>query len=557
MMKKFLTYFLMLSFLMAFPSFSVVSCAEQPLEQTDQKQEEEPSDEETPGEENPDDEEPDQQEPETPETPGTDTPENPDQQEPQTPETDDGIIRILAIGNSFSQDAVEQYLYELFAADGQQVIIGNLYIGGCTLETHHKLMKSGEGKYAYRKVVDGVKTETGNTALLAGLEDEPWDYVSLQQASGSSGKYETYTPYLPQLLEYVRTNVDNPQVKLMFHQTWAYASSSDHGEFPKYDSDQMTMYNAIMSAASSAMEDNPSLSLLIPSGTAIQNGRTSYLGDSFNRDGYHLETTYGRYTAACTWYETISGRSVVGNSYAPDKVDAMQKAVAQNAAHLAVLDPWNVTDMVDFKTPVPDGTVFDAPVYVDFGGGATASPAPWVRVAQFEIGAPVYLKDEMDTYSPLSVTSMVGFTNSYNGVGGEPDKEIVIGGLSYPKAVWSDGIMVGGTAGAGDVGPAKVVLSGFVPGDRYDVTLLAVRYNGSADARITEYSIEGSEVSETVSVNTGLKTYDSVESFDSYQVKFVGIAPSAEGQFIISVSGKDTGKAADGHLNAMVIAAAQ
>lgn len=37
-------------------------------------------------------------------------------------------LRILAIGNSFSQDAVEQNLYEICAAAGQQVIIGNMYI---------------------------------------------------------------------------------------------------------------------------------------------------------------------------------------------------------------------------------------------------------------------------------------------------------------------------------------------------------------------------------------------------------------------------------------------
>ena len=41
---------------------------------------------------------------------------------------DDGVVRILAIGNSFSQDAVEQYLYELFDAAGTKVVIGNMYI---------------------------------------------------------------------------------------------------------------------------------------------------------------------------------------------------------------------------------------------------------------------------------------------------------------------------------------------------------------------------------------------------------------------------------------------
>lgn len=35
-------------------------------------------------------------------------------------------IKVLAIGNSFSQDAVEQYLHELGEAEGITMIIGNM-----------------------------------------------------------------------------------------------------------------------------------------------------------------------------------------------------------------------------------------------------------------------------------------------------------------------------------------------------------------------------------------------------------------------------------------------
>ena len=45
-------------------------------------------------------------------------------------------IRVLAIGNSFSEDAVEQYLYELGQDAGVDFVIGNLYIGGCPLQRH-------------------------------------------------------------------------------------------------------------------------------------------------------------------------------------------------------------------------------------------------------------------------------------------------------------------------------------------------------------------------------------------------------------------------------------
>ncbi len=36
-------------------------------------------------------------------------------------------------------------------------------------------------------------------------------------------------------------------------------------------------------------------------GTAIQNLRTSYMGDTLTRDGYHLEVNTGRYTVSMTW----------------------------------------------------------------------------------------------------------------------------------------------------------------------------------------------------------------------------------------------------------------
>ena len=42
----------------------------------------------------------------------------------------DSIVRVLAIGNSFSQDAVEQYLWELAQEAGVKMIIGNAYRGG-------------------------------------------------------------------------------------------------------------------------------------------------------------------------------------------------------------------------------------------------------------------------------------------------------------------------------------------------------------------------------------------------------------------------------------------
>ena len=253
-------------------------------------------------------------------------------------------VRILAIGNSFSQDAVEQYLHELAEAEGISTIIGNMFIGGCSLERHVKNARDNAPAYAYRKIgTDGKKREKGKMSLETVLADEDWDYVSLQQASPFSGMYETYEASLPELIEYVKARLPK-KTKLMLHQTWAYASTSRHSGFKNYNCNQLTMHQAIADAGKKAAKANK-IKIVIPSGTAIQNARTSFIGDHLNRDGYHLDVKIGRYTAACTWFERIFKHNVVGNPYTPEGLDEARKAVAQKAAHAAVKHPYKVTDL--------------------------------------------------------------------------------------------------------------------------------------------------------------------------------------------------------------------
>ena len=253
-------------------------------------------------------------------------------------------IKILAIGNSFSEDAIEQYLHELADADGIETIIGNLFIGGCSLERHMQCVNGNLPDYRYRKIgVDGVTKETPKCDIARAIADEEWDYVSVQQASHFSGDYTTYQPYLSQLVAYVKAHTKK-DVKIVFHQTWAYAQNSDHGGFKRYGNSQKQMYDAINGALKQVIKDiHPDV--IVPSGTAIQNARTSSIGDNMNRDGYHLNLLYGRYTAACTWFQAIFKRSVVGNNYAPDGVTAEQKNIAQEAASAAVKHKFKVTQI--------------------------------------------------------------------------------------------------------------------------------------------------------------------------------------------------------------------
>lgn len=254
----------------------------------------------------------------------------------------DSVIKILAIGNSFSEDAVEYYLHGLANAGGYKVIIGNLYIGGAPLDLHWKNAQNNAEVYEYRKIgLDGKKERFPKTSLSKALADEKWDYISFQQASPKSGLFDTFKEPLPPLFNYVKEKATNPKVKYIWHQTWAYAQNSTHNGFASYNKDQTRMYEAIADASSKVKSLVP-INIVVPAGTAIQNARTK-LGDVLCRDGYHLDLNVGRYTAACTWYEEIFKQNAVGNTYKPEKLNRADALTAQRAAHKAVKKPFKVS----------------------------------------------------------------------------------------------------------------------------------------------------------------------------------------------------------------------
>ena len=182
--------------------------------------------------------------------------------------------------------------------------------------------------------------ETKSFTLQTALADEQWDYVSFQQNSGRSGQYDTWMASLPQLMKYVRTKVPK-KAKMVIHQTWAYDKTSKHKDFKNYNNDQDLMFNSIVDAVNRVAKEL-GVKIIVPSGTAVQNARTTPLGECITRDGYHLHKTYGRYVAACTWFEKIFKKNVVGNTYLPQNMTPEQQIAAQKSAHAAVKKPKKV-----------------------------------------------------------------------------------------------------------------------------------------------------------------------------------------------------------------------
>lgn len=230
--------------------------------------------------------------------------------------TDPASISILAIGNSFSDDAT-QYLFPILKQLGYTNIrLGNLYIGGCSLEKHATNLTEDIAAYTYRTNTSGTWSSKSNTAASAALESDDWDYITLQQVSGYSGVPDSYEPHLSNLIAQVRKFC--PFTPLVWHMTWAYQGNSTHEDFAKYGNDQIEMYDNIVNAVQSRIVKSGKFEKVIPSGTAIQNLRTSFFGDNLTRDGYHLSYNIGRPVAALTWAKVITGKSIDNVTYTPD-----------------------------------------------------------------------------------------------------------------------------------------------------------------------------------------------------------------------------------------------
>ena len=226
------------------------------------------------------------------------------------------MLKILAVGNSFSQDAT-RHLETISESAGIQMFVRNCYIGGCSLERHASNLHSDLPEYEYQK--NGEILE--KISLSDAVRRESWDYITVQQVSGLSGIPDSYQPYLDEIISFLHAGA--PQSRIVFHRTWQYEKGSEHPDFPKYDCSPEKMFSSLKNASEIAAEKY-SLGI-IPVGNAVNAAcklkefdRFSG-GDSLYRDGYHLSEDFGRYLAGLVWFRYFTGKSSFDAKFRTEK----------------------------------------------------------------------------------------------------------------------------------------------------------------------------------------------------------------------------------------------
>jgi hypothetical protein len=289
----------------------------------------------------------------------------------QAPPDGPRTVRLLNVGNSFSQNAT-RYLGEVAKSRGDVLIHHQAAIPGGTLRQH---CEKAEAHDADPDDPAGLYAGT-KRSLAWELAAEPWDYITIQQASLFSHDVATYRPYAERLVDRIRRGA--PGAQIVVHETWAYRvddprfGPSDERP-PGEPADREAMHRGLAAAYRTIARelDAP----IVPVGDAFHIADTDptwgYRPDagfdlaaaayptlpdqthslhtgrrwvkqadgSFRMamDGHHANVA-GQYLGALVFYESLFGRPAVGCPYRPNGINAEYAKFLQEAAHRAVAD---------------------------------------------------------------------------------------------------------------------------------------------------------------------------------------------------------------------------
>jgi hypothetical protein len=105
------------------------------------------------------------------------------------------------------------------------------------------------------------------------------------------------------------------------------------------------MYNSIVSSIKKKVDTNTDIDLVIPVGTAIQNARTSTIGDTLTRDGFHMSYDLGRYLTGLMFFKQLTNIEIDNIDYCPETISEEVKQICIKAVNAAYKNPYEITNL--------------------------------------------------------------------------------------------------------------------------------------------------------------------------------------------------------------------
>lgn len=227
-------------------------------------------------------------------------------------------IKLLSISNSFGVN-LQTYAHQIAEANGVDLDIYVLYIGGCSLDRHVKNIN--EDARAYELFHNGDTTKQMVSISEALKYFDKWDYVLTQQVSVNSGLYETYYPYLTTVYEYVKAN--SKFKTFGFQETWQYGKNILYKEqIAPYNNDPELMYSMIVDTYRKIQKDYKN-AIIINSGDIIHNAQKTFKENMYDEADFHL-SAIGCYLIGANLVKILTGKKL-NNVFVPDREEFNQE----------------------------------------------------------------------------------------------------------------------------------------------------------------------------------------------------------------------------------------
>ena len=263
---------------------------------------------------------------------------------------EDDTLCILTAAASNSYFFIDE-LYGLLAAADIKAKVCSLYKGGTSINPFYDYWKKGENVFQLIIYDENGRTVMENMNLDPALELYNWDVYNMQE--GNAPHRQGKTPQViaderaqahKEIYDHVRKKA--PFAKHYYQEIFALDIGFSRPDYQMTSREQQKAYqknireyteivcrdfNAEIIPCGRAFDiarENPLCGKLCAR-LAINNGEGDYLHDG--------DIGGGQYLNACVWFETITGRSCIGNTFRPDyPLSEELIAILQQAAHQAV-----------------------------------------------------------------------------------------------------------------------------------------------------------------------------------------------------------------------------
>lgn len=286
---------------------------------------------------------------------------------------DDGVLKILEVGNSFGEDTFGYAPKILSDLGVEHYVVGKLYYGGCTLDQHYEFLnqdtlETGSYEFRYIDETSDEWTLKNSTSLRYGLQFDEWDFISLQQSSGASGKADTFG-HLDDIIGFIEENNTYAYSEFVWNMTWTYPEDGGANELADYENSSDVMYASIVDTVRSLILTNEKFVKVLVPGTAIQNASTSYIKNKLYRDDRHLSYVHGRYIAGLTYFCDLIDREVETVRFTPINMTDSDRTVCIESARNALENKFEKTDSVYLNNPEVRFTGVDRDVILEAEDG--------------------------------------------------------------------------------------------------------------------------------------------------------------------------------------------